>query len=116
VEGASPVASSQQFPRPRKSEPVLITEAEPSLADQHAARKKRYAITMGMRIVFIVLAAASYQIVWLMLIFAILGTVLPGIAVVMANDRPPKKKLHVHRYDARPDRVLESRPRNVIDG
>ena len=110
------VASSPQYPRPRKPEPVLITEAEPSLAEQHAARKKRYALTMGVRIVFIVLAAAFYQIVWLMLIFAILGTVLPWIAVIMATDRPPKKKLHVNRYDARPDRVLESRPRHVIDG
>ena len=110
------MASSQQFPRPRRAEPVLITEAQPSMAQQHAARKKRYAITMGIRIVFIVLAAVFYQIVWLMLIFAILGTVLPWIAVVMANDGPPKKRLHVNRYDARPDRVLESRPRHVIDG
>jgi hypothetical protein len=36
--------------------------------------------------------------------------------VIMANDRPPKKKLHVNRYDARPDRVLESRPTRVIEG
>jgi len=111
-----PVASSQQFPRPRGPEPVLITEAEPSLAEQHAFRKKRYAITMGVRVVFILLAATFYQIVWLMIICAVLGTVLPWIAVVMANDRPPKKKLHVNRYDARPDRVLESRPVRVIDG
>jgi hypothetical protein len=34
----------------------------------------------------------------------------------MANDRPPKKKLMAHRYQARPDRVLESRPSRVIDG
>ena len=109
------MATSQQFPRPRKPEPVLITEAEPSLAEQHAFRKKRYAITMGIRIVFIVLAAAFYQIVWLMLICAILGTVLPWIAVVMANDRPPKNKLF-RGYEARPDRVLETRPARVIDG
>jgi Flp pilus assembly protein TadB len=110
------VASSQQFPRPRRPEPVLITEAEPSQAEQHAARKKRYAITMGIRIVFIVLAASFYQVVWLMLIFAILGTVLPWFAVVMANDRPPRKRPQVNRYDARPDRVLEQRPARVIDG
>ena len=110
------MASSQQFPRQRLSEPLLITEAEPSLAEQHAFRKKRYAITMGIRAVFIVLAATFYQVVWLMLIFAFLGTVLPWIAVLMANDRPPKKRLDVHRYDARPDRVLESRPTRVIDG
>lgn len=110
------MASSQQFPRQRRPEPVLITEAEPSLAEQHAFRKKRYAITMGIRAVFIILAASFYQVVWLMLIFALLGTVLPWIAVLMANDRPPKKKLHVNRYEARPDRVLESRPARIIEG
>ena len=111
-----PVASSQQFPRHRRPEPLLITEAQLSQAEQHAARKKRYALTMGIRIVFIVLAAAFYQIVWLMLILAILGTVLPWFAVIMANDRPPKKKLFAHGYDARPDRVLEARSTRVIDG
>jgi hypothetical protein len=52
-----------------------------------------------------------------MLIFAVLGTVLPWIAVVMANDRPPKKRLDVNRYAApRPDRILESGPASrVID-
>ena len=113
------VATSQQPARSgrqpvRSTEPVLITEAEPSLDDQHAARKKRYAITMAVRGVCVVLAAVFYQTVWLMLIFAVLGTVLPWIAVVMANDRPPKNKLF-QGYDARPDRVLESRPARVID-
>jgi hypothetical protein len=111
-----PVASSQHFPRSRRPEPVLITEAEPSLAEQHAARKRRYAITMGMRIVFLIFATIFYQTVWLMLILAALGTVLPWIAVIMANDRPPKSKLHVPGYHARPDRVLEKRPTRVIDG
>ena len=110
------MATSQQFPRPRRDEPVLITEAEVSQAEQHAARKKRYAITMGVRAVALILAAVFYQVVWLMLIFAFLGTVLPWIAVIMANDRPPKKKQQVNRYQARPDRVLESRPVRVIDG
>jgi len=111
-----PVASSQQFPRPRRPEPVLITEAQPSLAEQHAARKKRYAITMAIRAVCVILAALTYQIVWLMLLFAVLGTVLPWIAVVMANDGPPKKRVDPNRYDARPDRQLETRSAPVIDG
>ncbi len=110
------MATSQQFPRPHRAEPVLITEAQVSQVDQHAARKKRYVITMAIRAVSIVLAAIFYQIVWLMLIFAILGTVLPWVAVVMANDRPPKKKQHANRYVAAPDRQLESRPHPVIDG
>ena len=111
-----PVASSQQFPRSRRPEPVLITEAQPSLAQQHAARKRRYALTMAVRAVSLILAAVFYQTVWLMLIFAVLGTVLPWIAVVMANDGPPKKRVDPHRYTHRPDRELEApTPARVID-
>jgi hypothetical protein len=112
------VASSQQPARSHRQEPVLITEAEPSLAEQHAARKKRYVITMDVRGVSIILAAVFYQTLWLALIFAVLGTVLPWIAVMMANDRPPKKKLDAHRYaPPRPDRILENpaRPGRVIE-
>jgi hypothetical protein len=111
-----PVASSQQFPRPRRPEPVLITEAQPSLAEQHAARKKRYAITMAIRAVCVILAATFYHVIWLMLIFAVLGTVLPWIAVIMANDGPPKKRVDPNRYTPRPDRQLEARPARIIEG
>lgn len=111
-----PVATSQQFPRPRPAEPVLITEAQPSLGEQHAARKKRYAITMGIRAVCVILAACTYHIVWLMALFAVLGTILPWIAVVMANDGPPKKRVDPNRYNACPDRQLEARPARTIDG
>ena len=116
------MATSQQparsgRPPARSSEPVLITEAEPSRDDQHAARKKRYAITMAVRAVSLVLAAVFYQTVWLMLILAVLGTVLPWVAVVMANDGPPKKRVDPHRYTHRPDRELEGPPpARVIDG
>jgi hypothetical protein len=97
---------------------VLITEAQPSLVEQQAARKRRYALTMGVRAVCLVLAAVFYQIVWLMLILAVLGTVLPWIAVVMANDGPPKKRVDAHRYTPRPGRELEdpTRSARVIDG
>ena len=118
AEGRKHVASSHQPAHSRRPEPVLITEAEPSLAEQHAARKRRYVITMAVRGVSLVLAAVFYQTLWLAIIFAALGTVLPWIAVMMANDRPPKKKLDVHRYTApRPDRILENpaRPSRVIE-
>ena len=111
-----PVTSSPHFTRPRGPEPVLITEALPSRAEQHAARKKRYAITMAVRAVCIVLAAVFYHILWLMLVFVVLGAVLPWVAVLMANDAPPKKRADPHRYAGRPDRQLEPRPVRVIDG
>lgn len=103
------MASSQQPARSRRPEPVLITEAAPSLAEQHNARKRRYVITMVVRGVSLILAAVFYQTLWLAIIFAVLGTVLPWVAVVMANDGPPKKKLDVNRYrPPAPDRILES--------
>ena len=118
------VTSSHQFtnrtsaPRDHHLEPALITEAEPSLSEQHDARKKRYLYTMAFRGISLVLAAAFYQTVWLMVIFAFFGTVLPWIAVVMANDRPPKKRAPVNRYVApRPDRILEAGPpHRIIEG
>ncbi|WP_448628740.1 DUF3099 domain-containing protein [Geodermatophilus sp. URMC 64] len=100
-------------------EPVLITDAQRSLLEEHAARKKRYVITMGIRALSVVLATVVYattHILWLVLAFAALGTVLPWIAVIMANDGPPKSKQHVHRYDARPDRTLENPNARVIEG
>ncbi|MGY1703356.1 DUF3099 domain-containing protein [Geodermatophilus sp. SYSU D00697] len=112
------MASSQQHARSRRPEPVLITEAQLSREEQHAARKKRYVLTMAVRGVSLVLAAVFYQTLWLALIFAFLGTVLPWIAVMMANDAPPKKKLDVNRYaPPRPDRILENpaRPGRVIE-
>jgi Flp pilus assembly protein TadB len=104
------VASIHSSSRHDRSEPVLITEAAPSQAELHAARKKRYAITMAIRAASLVLAAMTYQYsIWLMAVFAVLGTVLPWIAVVMANDAPPKKKLDPNRYrPPAPDRILES--------
>jgi len=112
------VASSHQPARSRRPQPVLITEAQPSLAEQHAARKRRYVLTMAVRSVCLVLAAVFYQTLWLALIFAALGIVLPWVAVMMANDGPPKKRLDVNRYaPPRPDRVLENpaRPGRVIE-
>ena len=112
------MASSQQPARSHRPEPVLITEAQPSLDEQHAARKRRYVLTMVVRGISLVLAAVFYQTLWLALIFAALGTVLPWVAVMMANDRAPKKKLDVNRYaPPRPDRILDNpaRPGRVIE-
>jgi hypothetical protein len=112
------VASTQQHPREERPEPVLITEAEPSRGDQMAARKKKYAIMMGIRAASIVLAVSLLHVIplWAVLTLAVLGTFLPGFAVVMANDRPPKKRQSVPHVDMRPDRQLENRPHRVIDG
>jgi Flp pilus assembly protein TadB len=110
--------ASSDFARFRKPEPALITEAELSRSEQHSARKRRYVITMGVRAVSVVLAAVVYStthLLWLVLILAALGTLLPWIAVVMANDGPPKKRLAPHGPVPRPDRQLENRPPRIIE-
>ncbi|MEU2347916.1 DUF3099 domain-containing protein [Modestobacter sp. NPDC049651] len=105
------MASSQQpSNRPSTSEPVLITEARISLAEEQAARKKRYVLTMACRMVAVVLAVVMAPVgIWFSAVFIVLGTFLPWIAVMMANDAPPKKKLDANRYrPPAPDRILES--------
>jgi hypothetical protein len=117
--GKGVVTSRQESARSRGAEPVLITDAHPSLLDEHAARKRRYVITMGVRALAIVAAAVVYtetHLVWLVLSLAVLGTFLPWVAVLMANDGPPKSKARVNRYQARPDRTLENPQARVIDG
>ncbi len=106
------------------SEPILITEAAPSLLEQHEARKRRYILTMAVRAVCLILATVFYQVLWVMAVFAVLAIVLPWIAVMVANDRPPKKSLNAHRFRGAPDEVSLASPAakraiapvRVIDG
>ena len=112
------MTTNEQFARFRKTEPAVITEADWSRFDQHAARKRRYVITMTVRALSIVVAAIVYtstHLLWLVLILAALGTVLPWFAVVMANDAPPKKRRAPQGHVAPPDRMLESRTPKIID-
>ena len=106
--------------RGRDGEPVLITEAQPSLDDQLAARQRKYGIMMGTRAVCLVLAAVFYRIGWLMAMFAIAALVLPWMAVLIANDRPPKKARKINRYGGHPDpgRAIAAPPGEgrVIEG
>ncbi|MGH3621985.1 MAG: DUF3099 domain-containing protein [Sciscionella sp.] len=97
--------------------PVLITEAAPSYEEQYAARKRKYAIIMSMRIPCLVLAGFFLHTPWVALGFVALSVPLPWIAVLIANDRPPRKSEKVNRYRS-PDatRQLEAREHRVIDG
>ena len=80
---------------------MLITAAEPSYAEQYAARRRKYAILMSARIPCLLLAGVFYQTWWLALTFVVLSVPLPWIAVLIANDRAPRKAEKVARY--RPD-------------
>lgn len=99
--------------------PVLITDAQQSRIEEHNSRRKRYTLTMGLRIVCLIFAAIFYEVVWLMAILVVLACVLPWMAVLIANDRPPKKAERVNRFGhPAPDRALGTATdgARIIDG
>jgi len=97
---------------------VLITDAQQSRIDEHNTRRRRYTITMGVRILCLIAAAFVYETVWLMFILVVLACVLPWMAVLIANDRPPKKAQKVSKFGhPAPDRALDGgRPGRTIEG
>jgi DUF3099 family protein len=95
--------------------PVLITEAAPSYDDEHAARKRKYMVMMGLRFPCLILAGIFYHTWWLALLFVVLSIPLPWVAVLIANDRPPRRAEQVNRYQ-REAKAIEGRGHPVIDG
>ena len=99
----------------RDSEPVLITEAAPSHAEEHAARKRKYLTIMTVRISCLAVAGIMHGTWWLALVFVLLSIPLPWIAVLIANDRPPRRRENVNRY-RRSATAIESGDHPVIEG
>jgi hypothetical protein len=101
--------------RRRANRPVLITDAQRSLDDQLRTRQIRYVTMMATRVVFLiiggVLISARAPLLWLWLILCAAGmTVLPWLAVILANDRPPKEKYRLsHRLRSRQSEEPSSR-------
>jgi len=94
----------------RHESPVLITGAAVSPAEEFAARKRRYSLIMSLRIPALILAGVlALGFGWSIAAAAIvvLSVPLPWVAVLIANDGPPRKAEKVARY--RPDRVLGTR-------
>lgn len=79
--------------------PVLITEAPVNVDDEFDHRRKRYLVMMTLRAACIVGAASTFQLSgWLAAAFVAAAAVLPWAAVLIANDRPPKKELQFRRF------------------
>ncbi|NUS73579.1 MAG: DUF3099 domain-containing protein [Corynebacteriales bacterium] len=88
----------------------VITDAPPSPQEQLRGRQMRYLIMMGLRIACLIAAAvvvivdAPYALAWVGVCIA--GMVLfPWMAVLVANDRPPRKKTESHRLWRRQERL-----------
>lgn len=87
--------------RTRQEAPIAITALGPSLDDQHDARKRKYLVMMGLRIVCVIAAVATYTTsLWIALAFMVGGAVLPWCAVLIANDRPPRHQTAFVRFHA----------------
>jgi len=96
----------------RAGEPVLITTAPPSPAQERDARERRYLIMMGIRLVCFVLAIVLFSLgvpFWLVG-FAVAGSlILPWVAVVAANAGPTRVPGGAPSlYEARKAAELES--------
>ena len=79
--------------RSHAEQPALITSAPESSDDQFERRRKKYAIMMSLRAACVVAAACTYRVsVVLALLFVVGGMVLPWCAVIIANDRPARKR------------------------
>ncbi|MBV8927737.1 MAG: DUF3099 domain-containing protein [Mycobacteriaceae bacterium] len=81
--------------------PVLITRAAPPYEVEHRERVRKYVILMACRIPALLLAAVAYGI-WhnglVSLAIIVVSVPLPWIAVLIANDRPPRRAEEPHRY------------------
>ncbi len=84
----------------RDDTPVLITAAQPSYAEESRARRRKYTVMMLMRVPCLILAVVFINIWWLALFFLVLSIPLPWVAVLIANDRPPRKAEEINRYNA----------------
>jgi hypothetical protein len=84
-----------------KGRPVLITAAAPSYEQQHRARVRKYLTLMSVRIPALVLAALAYG-AWhnglISLAIVSVSVPLPWMAVLIANDRPPRRSDEPRRF------------------
>ena len=82
--------------------PILITAAAPSYEVQHRQRVRKYLTIMSFRIPALLLAAVAYGM-WhnglLSLAIVAASIPLPWIAVLIANDRPPRRADEPRRFD-----------------
>ncbi|HEY7054130.1 MAG TPA: DUF3099 domain-containing protein [Mycobacterium sp.] len=85
--------------------PVLITAAALPYEEEHRQRVRKYLTLMTFRIPALILAAVAYGI-WhnglISLLIVAASVPLPWIAVLIANDRPPRRADEPRRFENRP--------------
>ncbi|BBZ48520.1 DUF3099 domain-containing protein [Mycobacterium heidelbergense] len=85
-----------------RDRPVLITSAAPSYEEEHRARVRKYLTLMAFRIPALILAALAYG-AWhnglISLLIVAASVPLPWMAVLIANDRPPRRSDEPRRFE-----------------
>jgi hypothetical protein len=96
------VKHSQELGFDDDGRPVLITAAAPAYEVQHRQRVRKYLTIMSFRVPALLAAALAYS-VWhngLISLAIIAASIpLPWIAVLIANDRPPRRAEEARRFD-----------------
>src|SRR5450755_4157636 len=100
---------------PRRGQATVITEAQPSYDDQLRGRRKRYMIMMSLRVPFLILATLLYQTPWLALLIIGISIPLPWMAVLIANDRPARKRVKVMPGSINDELALPPGSREIVD-
>jgi Protein of unknown function (DUF3099) len=107
--------------------PVVITDAHRSQEAQLRTRQIRYLIMMSIRAVCLILAAVLVTLkvpllpLWLILCVSAM-VLLPWLAVILANDGPPKEEHRLSRRlrqakveEPAPNTIAPSREPTIID-
>ena len=87
----------------KAARPILITDADRSQGDQLHSRQVRYVVMMSIRGVCLLAAAilvgVKAPLLWIWIPICLLGMVLiPWLAVILANDRPPKEQHRLRHH------------------
>jgi hypothetical protein len=94
--------------RRTRGNPSVITSAPESSDEEFDRRRKKYAIMMGLRALAVLGAALSYRVSFVLaMAFVVAGIVLPWCAVLIANERPARKRpVRVSPVEVRHERAL----------
>lgn len=91
-----------------KGRSVLITAAAPSYEVEHRTRVRKYLTLMAFRVPALILAAIAYG-AWhnglISLLIVAASVPLPWMAVLIANDRPPRRADEPRRFDVARRRI-----------
>ena len=93
---------SQELGFDDEGRPVLITRAALPYEEEHRQRVRKYLTIMSFRIPALLLAAMAYGVWekgWISLLIIAISIPLPWIAVLIANDRPPRRAEEPRRFD-----------------